>query len=85
MRSDHLDIYEQSYDALRAPYFHPWRLGPFPSERIEEVIRKPAKRANVEITDELVKTLKDDTPTIEALPLLAFTKALQRLCESWET
>jgi WD40 repeat protein len=73
MRSDYLDIYEQSSDALQAPFFQPWRLGPFPSDRIEEVIRKPANRAHVEITDELVERLKRDTPTVEALPLLAFT------------
>ena len=73
MRSDHFDIYEQSSDALRAPYFNPWPLGPFPRERIEEVIRKPANRAHVKITDELVERLKRDTPTAEALPLLAFT------------
>ena len=73
MRSDHLEIYEQSPDALVTPYFYPWRLGPFPRERIEEVIRYPAKRANIEFTDELVENLKRDTPTAEALPLLAFT------------
>jgi TIR domain/AAA ATPase domain len=73
MRSDHLDIYEQSPNALQTPYFQSWRLGPFPSERIEEVIRKPADRANVAITDELVQRLKRDSPTAEALPLLAFT------------
>jgi general stress protein YciG len=77
MRSDHLDIYEQSSYALRAPYFKPWRLGPFPPERIEEVIREPVKRSDVEITDELLERLKRDTPTAEALPLLAFT--LERL------
>ena len=73
MRSDHLDIYEKSSAALQAPFFHPWRLGPFPPERIEEVIRKPASRAHVEITGELVERLQRDTPTVEALPLLAFT------------
>jgi Novel STAND NTPase 1/TIR domain len=73
MRSDHLDIYEKSSAALQAPFFQPWRLGPFPPERIEEVIRKPAGRAHVEITDELVERLQRDTPTVEALPLLAFT------------
>jgi WD40 repeat protein len=81
MRSDHLDLYEQCSDALRAPFFHPWRLGPFPPERIEEVIRKPARRAGVEITDELVERLKRDTPTAEALPLLAFT--LEKLYRSY--
>jgi len=73
MRSDHLDIYEKSSDALQAPFFQPWRLGPFPSERIEEVIRKPASRAHVEVTDELLEGLRRDTPNVEALPLLAFT------------
>ena len=73
MRSDHLDIYERSSDAIQAPFFQAWRLGPFPPERIEEVIRKPCNRAHVEITHELVERLKRDTPTIEALPLLAFT------------
>ena len=73
MRSDHLDIYEKSSAALQAPFFHPWRLGPFPPERIEEVIRKPASRAHVEISSELVERLQRDTPSVEALPLLAFT------------
>jgi hypothetical protein len=73
IRSDHLDLYEQSSDALRAPFFHPWRLEPFPPERIEDVIRKPVRRAGVEIADELVDKLQRDTPTAEALPLLAFT------------
>jgi WD40 repeat protein len=73
MRSDHLDIYERSLDVLPSPFFYPWRLGPFPWDRIEEVIRKPTNRANVEITNELVERLKRDTPTAEALPLLAFT------------
>jgi hypothetical protein len=73
MRSDHLDIYEKSSDALQAPFFQPWRLGPFPPERIEEVIRKPASRAHVEVTDELLEGLRRDTPNVEALPLLAFT------------
>jgi len=58
MRSDHLDIYEKSSAALQAPFFKPWRLGPFPHERIEEVIRKPVSRAHVEITDELVERLQ---------------------------
>lgn len=73
MRSDYLDIYERSSDPLTPPFFQPWRLAPFPSERIEEVIRKPASRAHVGITDELVARLKHDTPSAEALPLLAFT------------
>jgi hypothetical protein len=83
MRSDHLDIYEQSSDALQAPFFQPWRLGPFPPERIKDVIRKPVNRARLEITDVLVERLKRDTPTAEALPLLAFTlEKLYRGCAS---
>jgi hypothetical protein len=67
MRSDHWDVYEQSRSALRAPYFRLWRLGPFPPERIEEVIRKPMQRAKAKITDEMVERLNRDTPTAEAL------------------
>lgn len=73
MRSDHLDVYEQSPHALNTPYFHAWRLGPFPRARLEDIIRKPASRAGVKVTDELVAKLKHDAPNAEALPLLAFT------------
>src|SRR5215831_2285786 len=73
MRSDHLDIYEKYSAAVQAPFFQPWRLGPFPPDRIEQVIRQPANRAKLHITDGLVERLKRDTPTTEALPLLAFT------------
>ncbi|HQZ64017.1 MAG TPA: TIR domain-containing protein [Planctomycetaceae bacterium] len=73
MRSDYLDVYERQPHALTAPFFQPWRLGPFPRERIADVVVKPATCAHVQITDELLERLKLDTPTAEALPLLAFT------------
>lgn len=73
MRSDYLDIYERHPHALKAPTFYPWRLEPFPREKIENVIVKPAARTHVEITPELLEQLKQDTPTTDALPLLSFT------------
>jgi WD40 repeat protein len=83
MRSDHLDAYERNTNALASPFFVSWRLGPFPPERIGDVIQKPAKRAKVQISEELVEKLKSDTPTTEALPLLAFTlEKLYKRCAS---
>jgi WD40 repeat protein len=73
MRSDHLDVYERHPYALTAPYFQPWRLGPFPRERVRDVIVKPALRSGVEVTSDLLERLERDTPSSESLPLLAFT------------
>lgn len=73
LRSDHLDVYERHPHALTTPYFQPWRLGPFPRERVRDVIVKPAARAGVEVTPDLLARLERDTPTSESLPLLAFT------------
>ncbi len=73
MRSDYLEVYERHPHALIEPFFHSWRLGPFPRERIADVVKQPAARSHVEISDELLERLKHDTPTAEALPLLAFT------------
>jgi WD40 repeat protein len=73
MRSDYLDVYERQPHALKAPTFKEWRLEPFPREQIANVIVKPAARAHVEVTPELLEQLKQDTPTTDALPLLAFT------------
>jgi len=36
MRSDHLDIYERSSDALTPPFFRTWRLGPFPPSALRK-------------------------------------------------
>ena len=80
MRSDYLDVYERHPHALKAPKFHPWRLEPFPREQIENVIVKPAERVHVEIADDLLEQLKQETPTTDALPLLAFT--LEKLYRS---
>ena len=73
MRSDYLDVYERHPHALKAPTFNPWRLEPFPREQITNVIVKPAARAHVVVTSELLEQLKQETPTTDALPLLAFT------------
>jgi WD40 repeat protein len=73
MRSDYLDVYERHPYALRAPNFRPWRLEPFLRDQLERIIVEPSARAHVEVTLELLGQLKDDTPTVDALPLLAFT------------
>ncbi len=73
IRSDYLDVYERQPHAMKAPLFHAWRLGPFPRERIPDVIYRPAERAQVKISEELLRRLTKDTPSADSLPLLAFT------------
>ncbi len=73
MRSDYLDLYERHPSAIAPPLFRDWRLGPFPKERIRDVILKPAQRVKVTVADDLLARLEYDTPSTEALPLLAFT------------
>ncbi|MCU1246267.1 MAG: hypothetical protein JWN02_2177, partial [Acidobacteria bacterium] len=66
LRSDQLDSYERQAYALAAPFLQPWRLGAFPRERLRDVIFKPAERAEVSITEELLDRLEKETPTAEA-------------------
>ena len=73
MRSNYLDIYEQNPHAPTTPFFQSWRLGPLPRDRLGDVIVRPAALVHVEVTGELVERLKHDTPSADALPLLAFT------------
>ncbi|HEX3148256.1 MAG TPA: toll/interleukin-1 receptor domain-containing protein [Gemmataceae bacterium] len=73
MRSDYLDTYGKHRHAMTAPLFKSWHLAPFPHDRIQDVIKKPADRAHVKVEDALLAELVKDTPTAEALPLLAFT------------
>ncbi len=73
MRSDYLDVYGNHAHTLKGNFLLPFILGPFPKERIGDVILKPAECAGVEITDELLAKLKGDAPGEECLPLLAFT------------
>ncbi len=81
MRSDYLDVYEHHVSALKAPLLKPWRLEPFPRERLDNVITKPAARVHVEVASDLLEQLKKDSPTADALPLLAFTlEKLFRQC-----
>jgi hypothetical protein len=73
LRSDCLGVYEKHPHAMKTPLIHPWRFGPFPRERIPDVIVNPADRAGIKIQPELLARLVKETPTAEALPLLAFT------------
>ena len=83
MRSDYLDIYERHPSALRAPLFFPWRLEPFPRERLADVIVNPTRRTHIKIDGDLLDVLKQDTPSSDALPLLAFTlRDLYKKCSA---
>ncbi len=73
MRSEYLSHYQFHGEALAPPFLRISHLGPFPRERIRDVIQKPAERANFQIDANLVSRLERDTPNAEALPLLAFT------------
>ncbi len=73
IRSDYLDAYQRHPHALGAPLFRDYLLGPFPRERIPDVIVKPTQRAQVKVTSELLEKIEKDTPNSEALPLLAYT------------
>ena len=48
-------------------------LGPLGRSRMAEVILGPARRAGLEFTPGLVERMIEDTPTGDALPLLAYT------------
>ncbi len=52
-----------------------YTLRPLRREALRAVIERPARLAGIEVDDELVDRLVDDTNTGEALPLLAFTLA----------
>ena len=83
LRSDYLDVYERNPHALQPPYLQTYRLPPFPWERVTDVIVEPAARVGVTFTSELLERLKRDTPSSDALPLLAFTlEKLFRECSA---
>jgi len=52
-------------------------LGPFPLDRIPEIVRRPAQAVGVDVEDGLVAALVSDAQTSESLPLVAFS--LRRL------
>ncbi|MGH3931548.1 MAG: TIR domain-containing protein, partial [Pseudonocardiaceae bacterium] len=52
-----------------------YTLRPLRRERLRAVIKEPAQLAGIEVDDELVDRLVEDTASGEALPLLAFTLA----------
>ncbi|CAM5637791.1 nSTAND1 domain-containing NTPase [Streptomyces aurantiogriseus] len=56
---------------------HPMLLEPLSRARLPEVIQRPAKRAGLDIDQDLIGRMVEDTTGGDALPLLAFT--LRRL------
>jgi WD40 repeat protein len=71
MRSDQLDRLQRA--AGLTCRFEELSLRPMPFERLGEIIRGPAKVANLEIDEQLVSAAMRDSATSDALPLLAFT------------
>jgi hypothetical protein len=57
----------------------PFALGPLGEQFLEDVIIRPARKADITFDPELARRLVQDTGTGEALPLLAFT--LSRLVD----
>lgn len=47
-------------------------LGPFPLDRVPEIVRKPAQVAGLQVDDGLVAALVRDATSTDALPLVAF-------------
>ena len=70
IRSDYLDRLQQAAGDLR---FSPLPLGPFPLQRVREVIEGPARIAGLRVTEEFVSKAIGDMNVHDALPLLAFT------------
>jgi energy-coupling factor transporter ATP-binding protein EcfA2 len=57
LRSDYLDVYERHPLALQPPYFHTYRVPPFPKERVNDVIVQPASRVGVVFSNELLERI----------------------------
>jgi hypothetical protein len=69
LRSDYLGKFQNNAASLRVVYFS---LGPFPKERIRQIMEGPARLAGITLQDELVDRAIADTGGSDALPLLAF-------------
>jgi WD40 repeat protein len=78
LRSEFVDELIRTPEA-RALRDHPFLLAPIGTEFLEDVITKPAQKAQLRLEPSLVRRLVADTGSGEALPLLAFT--LARLVE----
>ncbi len=79
MRSDHLGEL-QAAPGL-ATEFEEFSLRPLPIERMGEIIRGPARIANLTVEESFVARIMQDARTTDALPLVAF--ALRRLYDQF--
>jgi WD40 repeat protein len=69
LRSDYLGKFQEKTKSLKVENFS---LGPFPKERIRQIIEGPAHLAGITFQDDLVDRAVADTGGSDALPLLAF-------------
>ncbi len=74
MRSDFLELFQRNPE-LAGIDFQKISVGPMGRQGMRRVIKEPARLGAVEVSDELVEQLLDDTGTPDALPLLSFTLA----------
>ena len=81
MRSDHLGGLQAA--AGLATEFEEFSLRPLAIERIGEIVRGPARIANLTVEESLVARIMQDARTADALPLVAF--ALRRLYDQFGT
>jgi len=79
LRSDYLGSLQRAQAIIDAPIEF-FSFAPMPRDRFDNVVLGPARRAELQIDDSVVRRLKDDTQSDDALPLLAFT-----LRELWDT
>lgn len=79
LRSDHLGDLQTA--AGLATEFEEFSLRPLPIERMGEIIRGPARIANLTVEESLVARMMQDARTTDALPLVAF--ALRRLYDQF--
>ena len=77
MRSDYLGEL-QSTKSLTVAH-HAFSLEPMPLDRVELLVRGPARVAGLKVDDRLIAALRTDAQTSNALPLIAFT--LRKLYE----
>ncbi|GEM_PF-5110358 len=80
IRSDRLGAWQQHSAVAAAPehaelLFRTFTLGPMPVTRLGEIVRGPARYVDLVVDDNLVDAMRADTPTSDALPLLAYTLA----------
>jgi hypothetical protein len=70
LRADHLEDIQRIEGLADAIEVLP--IKPMPIERLSEIVKGPARRADLLVEDALVEAIKSDATSLDALPLVAF-------------